>query len=677
MLENRQYFANPVLGAIGSQTLPIGKPVMVPLVASDADGDRLSYTVSDNSGSVTTQLVPSNNTWLRMEVQGFGTMEFQLFNDRAPDTVRRISGLVQSGFYDGLTFHRILEDFVLQGGDPAGNGTGGPDFRFDDEFEANTLFTGNGQLAMANSGKDTNGSQFFVTIGNQRFLDFNHTVFGQLVRGFDVMNAIEQVPVGSGGTPLSSVVISRMSLVENKTDAVLQVRTTNAAGGTVTVTVNDGRGGTATRTFAVSGTADANNTPPVLSPVPADVVSAVNTPVVLDLASFDLEGDPVEYGAQFALQNGATGQIDASRITITPANNFTGQVQLYVGVKAQGANSRGSTQFNQDAPLGGIYDHQLVTISFGDKGVTSISGFENGMANGVQQKVLLASFQDRDANGKASDWSTTSIDWGDGSVDAGGNGDQPVEIVKAAGDGRMYIYGTHAYERAGTFPITINLVSNLGQKRAITSTILVREMATLSGNILFVNATSAPDTVGVSVRDGSMRVNVNGKIRTFPASSVGRVEIQAYEGNDVVTLGGGVPGTYIFGDLGDDLLEGGDGNDTLSGGAGKNTLHGHGGNDRLNGSGGRDYITGGAGDDRIYGNGGDDTLDGQSGSDRIWGGAGNDLIFGGGSNDRLWGEDGNDTLYGQGGSDVLDGGAGTDTADNDSSDTRISIEVLL
>jgi peptidyl-prolyl cis-trans isomerase A (cyclophilin A) len=140
-------------------------------------------------------------------------MTFELFQDLTPQTVNTIEGLIKSGFYDGLTFHRVVPGFVIQGGDPAGNGTGGPGFAFDDEFNARAIFSGNGQLAMANAGKDTNGSQFFVSIGPQRALDFNHTIFGQLVRGFDVLSAIEHVPTDANNRPLTPVSITSARLV--------------------------------------------------------------------------------------------------------------------------------------------------------------------------------------------------------------------------------------------------------------------------------------------------------------------------------------------------------------------------------------------------------------------------------------------------------------------------------
>ena len=132
-------------------------------------------------------------------------MTFQLYDDVAPETARRISGLAEAGYYDGLSIFRVINDFVLQFGDPTENGqVSDPDpirprveYSFDDEFDADFLFTGDGQLAMANSGKDTNSSQFFITEGPQRQLDGNFTLFGQLLRGFDVRDAISELPVGA------------------------------------------------------------------------------------------------------------------------------------------------------------------------------------------------------------------------------------------------------------------------------------------------------------------------------------------------------------------------------------------------------------------------------------------------------------------------------------------------
>src|SRR5207244_1208301 len=173
--------------------IPASKTLFVPVTATDTDGNPLSYTATSSSPDVTVTARNNPHPYLRISVAGFGDMVFQLFDDLAPNTVAIMSGLAKREFYNNLIFHRVVPNFVIQGGDPAGNGSGGPGFTFEDEFNPQAIFSGNGQLAMANSGKDTNGSQFFVTIGPQRFLDFNHTIFGQLVRGFNVMTAINSV----------------------------------------------------------------------------------------------------------------------------------------------------------------------------------------------------------------------------------------------------------------------------------------------------------------------------------------------------------------------------------------------------------------------------------------------------------------------------------------------------
>src|SRR5207245_2155566 len=107
-LEERRLLAAPVLDAIATQSVPANKTIQVPLTASDADGDTLSYTVSSNNSSVIPTLRSSGNTYIKMSVAGFGDMTFQLFNDLAPDAVRNLTGLIHAGYYNGLTFHRII-----------------------------------------------------------------------------------------------------------------------------------------------------------------------------------------------------------------------------------------------------------------------------------------------------------------------------------------------------------------------------------------------------------------------------------------------------------------------------------------------------------------------------------------------------------------------------------------
>ncbi|MCA9950908.1 MAG: peptidylprolyl isomerase [Anaerolineales bacterium] len=115
-------------------------------------------------------------------------MRLALFADAAPQTVNNFVFLANQGFYDGTTFHRVLEDFMAQGGDPSGSGAGGPGYRFEDEVDNGLSFDRPGLLAMANSGPNTNGSQFFITYAPAQYLDGLHTIFGEIIAGEDVLN---------------------------------------------------------------------------------------------------------------------------------------------------------------------------------------------------------------------------------------------------------------------------------------------------------------------------------------------------------------------------------------------------------------------------------------------------------------------------------------------------------
>jgi peptidyl-prolyl cis-trans isomerase B (cyclophilin B) len=121
-----------------------------------------------------------------------GNIQLELFPQHAPRTVNNFVFLAQEGFYDGVVFHRVISNFMIQGGDPTGSGRGGPGYRFEDEFSGNPLRHERGVISMANAGPGTNGSQFFITHGPQPHLDGKHTVFGKVTGGLDVVDAIRQ-----------------------------------------------------------------------------------------------------------------------------------------------------------------------------------------------------------------------------------------------------------------------------------------------------------------------------------------------------------------------------------------------------------------------------------------------------------------------------------------------------
>ncbi|MCA9930958.1 MAG: peptidylprolyl isomerase [Anaerolineales bacterium] len=137
------------------------------------------------------QIDPTKNYQITMETNK-GTIEIELFAKDAPKTVNNFVFLAREGFYDDVAFHRVISNFVIQGGDPTGTGGGGPGYRFEDETVGNPNKHGTGFLSMANAGPNTNGSQFFITHSPQPHLDGKHTVFGKVTSGMDVVNAIRQ-----------------------------------------------------------------------------------------------------------------------------------------------------------------------------------------------------------------------------------------------------------------------------------------------------------------------------------------------------------------------------------------------------------------------------------------------------------------------------------------------------
>ena len=140
-----------------------------------------------------------------------GAIELELFDEDAPKTVANFRKLAEDGFYDGVTFHRIIKDFMIQGGDPDGTGTGGPGYTFEDEFNQHKVVRG--ALAMANAGPNTNGSQFFiVTAPAAPWLDGKHTVFGQVTDGMNAVDALDALPTDGRDRPREQAAIERVEL---------------------------------------------------------------------------------------------------------------------------------------------------------------------------------------------------------------------------------------------------------------------------------------------------------------------------------------------------------------------------------------------------------------------------------------------------------------------------------
>ena len=673
-LEARRLLHSAVISPIANYNVPISKSVFVPLSSTYDHADRLVWTSKDNSANVTTQVQPAGNSFVQMTVAGYAEpMVFQLFDDLAPQTVTRFKGLVNAGFYDGLTFHRVINDFVIQGGDPAGNGSGGTGYQFEDEFNPAALFTGNGQLAMANSGKDTNGSQFFITEKPQRGLDFNHTIFGQLVQGESTRQSISNLSTNSNGVPASTVRITRARVVANNTDAVLRVSVTGGVTARVTVTAT-GLEGATSRSFNVTGVADTINDPPILGATSRTYYTPVNKSISVSLNATDVEGNPIDWAGSYIDGSGASnGSVENGVLTVTPKPNFKGKITLYVGVGVNGASSRGSTSFNENLPLGGIYDTQVVTIAVGELPPARARGLTiDATADAPLKGITVATFRDTDPAGTSANWSA-NIQWGDGTQTTG--------TISRNRRGIFSVYANKTYGAAvdGSLPVYVNVTGDKGAAITVNSIATVRSYAALVNGVLFVNGTSGSDRIGIGRKNASYNVTVNGVTRVFAASSVTTMQVTAFDGNDTITLGqADTIGAFINGGAGNDTINGGAGADTVAAGAGDDFVSTFDGNDRVSGEDGNDLIYGGNGRDRLFGQLGDDQIYGQGSADTLSGDEGNDILVGGSGDDRMFGGVGNDILNGLIGNDLNDGGAGRDKAQRDDDDfVRISIEVLV
>ena len=144
-----------------------------------------------------------------------GPITINLFASQAPKTVNNFVFLAREGFYNGIIFHRVIQGFMIQGGDPTGTGTAGPGYQFEDEIDPSLVFDGPGVLAMANAGPNTNGSQFFITVAPTPNLNGNHTIFGRVTGGQNVVTGISLVPTGQGDRPIDPVIIQSIEIFKS------------------------------------------------------------------------------------------------------------------------------------------------------------------------------------------------------------------------------------------------------------------------------------------------------------------------------------------------------------------------------------------------------------------------------------------------------------------------------
>jgi cyclophilin family peptidyl-prolyl cis-trans isomerase len=466
--------AVPVIDPIPSASIPAGKTLILPVTASSPNGRPLTFTATSSTNRITVEIHTNNPFWKMSVVQAaagnppgsfstpfrggvvtvtnIGDMTFMLFRDLAPHTVDVIQGLTAGGMYTSNTiFHRVIPGFVIQGGDPNTNGSGWPVFRYDDEFNPRAIFSGNGQLAIANSGKDTDGSQFFVTSGPQRALDFGYTLFGQLVRGFNMVTNIINTPTNGAARPLADVIITRASFVPDNFDTVLTLTGTNAVGvaGTISVVADDGAGGSATNSFTATTITDTQNEPPFLYPnTVTNLVAPVNGRLTNIVTALDLETNALYFGVM-ALDLNATN----SSLSIV-----NGQLQMIIIPNTNYAGPAGFAARVGPNPVFTTYDSQTYTFAFGDTVISAVPTNFTAMALMPFTNLLLATFTNGVPNSATNNF-TAFINWGDNSTNSG-------LIVTNLG-GWKEVRGSHTYTNAGNYPVYLTLRSTSGASATV------------------------------------------------------------------------------------------------------------------------------------------------------------------------------------------------------------------
>ena len=498
--------------------VPVGKALVVPIAASAADGGAVSFKVTSSNARLPAR-VRTGNPILRIHVSYAGDgaaalpfegdLDFQLFREAAPLTTGFIAGFAQAGYYDGLTFHRVIEDFVAQGGDPAGTGSGIPagggayiglPFDFENEFHPGLVFAGRGQLAMANRGlnrgsqplsldprillgdfKATNGSQFFVSFEQLRAptpanpqranLDFKHTIFGQLIRGFDLLEKIESVPTAAANDkPTVDVKMTSVKVLPAAGEATLFIGATGVGQTTITIFATDSAGAVSKTTFSVRAVDDTVNDPPVMLPL-TPIYANVGTRPQLQVNAFDLEFDYLLYGIAAAGTGTSPGSFgNASIAGSYTARETAGKQTLALGVAGFNDERRfgAPSLFNPFAPFD-AYNFQVLEMAFGDKPVRPVAETVKGAPGVALTDVVVARLSDLDAAAAASTL-TATINWGDGTATSAGVLSRD---LSAPGAASYVIRGTHTYARAGIYTVLVTIAGDKGATAFARSTAVI------------------------------------------------------------------------------------------------------------------------------------------------------------------------------------------------------------
>lgn len=363
----------PYLKEIPTQNLLANTGLHVALDGFDPEGGPLTYTVTSSNPDVSARILTGNRS-LRINVAGYGEMIYELFEGRASRATDQIIQLAQDGFYDGVTFHRIINNALIQGGDPTGTGTGGSTYpSFDDQFNPELQHVQSGLLSMAKSFDDTNNSQFFITDRPLRRLDYQHTIFGFLTEGDDVRNAINDVKVVNTDEPLFNITMESVSVFNDTENATLFLNAPEGYSGssTITVTVTDQYGNQQQRQFQVNVAPDTID-PPYQDPVTHNIVfdESDANPYLADIPLLQVRpGESIQY------------QLQAIDVDATAPNNSQ---PVYMN---QDLLSQYGLAIPAEAPAGLVN-----TIDLNNQGILTISP-DASLAPGIYQLTVAVGFQ--------------------------------------------------------------------------------------------------------------------------------------------------------------------------------------------------------------------------------------------------------------------------------------------
>lgn len=194
----------------------LGMTLLISTACGSSNDKNSNAGVAAQEQSVTVKAPNFDNKPIKDQLAVFttnqGTFKVRLYGSKAPITVKNFDYLVKAGFYNNLTFHRVIDKFMIQGGDPNGDGTGGPGYEIPDEIVSSLHFDKPGVLAMANRGPNTGGSQFFITLAPTQWLDTKHTIFGAVVQGMDVVEKIGKTKTGKADKPTQDIIIQSITI---------------------------------------------------------------------------------------------------------------------------------------------------------------------------------------------------------------------------------------------------------------------------------------------------------------------------------------------------------------------------------------------------------------------------------------------------------------------------------